>query len=151
MSLPVENQRIKDVINYFCNGNELQFSGQIGVSQPRINRLFNRDARSNKYPTPSFEIVQSIINTFINISAEWLIVGKGEMLKKELIIDTPNPLRDQLINRQDQLIASYEEKIEDLKNKNEELIIENENLKKAQKDITNYGMVAESQQKLSKK
>ncbi|UCA61694.1 peptidase S24 [Chryseobacterium rhizoplanae] len=82
MLLPIENQRIKDLINYFCDGNELQFSREIGISQPRINRLFSTDPRSGKYPIVSFEIIQSIINKFIDVNSEWLIIGKGEMLKK---------------------------------------------------------------------
>lgn len=82
VELPIENQRVKIVINECCNGNELQFSKEIGISQPRINRLFSIDPRSNKYPVVSFEIVQAIINKFIYISAEWLISGRGEMNKE---------------------------------------------------------------------
>ncbi len=95
--------------------------------------------------------IANILSEVPDVNIGWLLTGNGKMLKNELIIDKPNPLRDQLINRQDQLIASYQEKIEDLKKKNEELTIENENLKKAQKHDPGYGMVAESKQKLSKK
>ncbi|WP_347066067.1 S24 family peptidase [Flavobacterium sp. WV_118_3] len=83
MSLPIENQRIKEIIKYYCNGNELQFSREIGVSQPRINRLFSIDSRSNKYPLVSFEITQAIINKFVDVSADWIMTGKGEMLKSK--------------------------------------------------------------------
>jgi hypothetical protein len=85
MILPIENQRVKDLINYYHNGNELLFSKSIGISQPRINRLFSIDVRNGKYPIVSFDIIQSIINKFIMVSAEWLITGKGEMLKKNEI------------------------------------------------------------------
>lgn len=80
-SIPIENQRVKRVIDFTTNGNVLQFSKEIGISQPRINRLFTIDSRSGKYPLVSFEIVQAIINKFVNIDAEWLILGKGDMLK----------------------------------------------------------------------
>lgn len=83
MDYPVENQRIKIIIDTFCDGNELLFSKEIGVSQPRINRLFNIDNRSGKYPLPSLEIIQSIINKFVNVSSEWLLSGRGKMLKDE--------------------------------------------------------------------
>lgn len=79
--LPVENQRVKTVIEKYCNGNELQFSKTIGISQPRINRLFSLDPRSDKYPLVSFEIIQAIINKFIDINAEWLISGRGSFEK----------------------------------------------------------------------
>ena len=83
MNLPPENERVKNVIDYYCNGNESLFSSEIKVSQPRVNRLFNVDPRNGKYPLPSFEIIQSIINKFIDLSSEWLISGRGNMLKKE--------------------------------------------------------------------
>ncbi|NAW52173.1 S24 family peptidase [Elizabethkingia argentiflava] len=83
MELPTENQRIKDILNYYCKGNETMFSKEIGISQPRINRLFSLDPRNGKYPLVSFEIIQAIINKFININAEWLLTGKGCMLKKD--------------------------------------------------------------------
>ena len=82
-SLPIENQRVKNVIDFTTKGNVLQFSKEIGISQPRINRLFSIDTRSGKYPLVSFEIVQAIINKFVNINAEWLLTGEGEMLKSE--------------------------------------------------------------------
>lgn len=83
MNLPSENQRIRDIIDHYCNGNELMFSKEIGISQPRINRLFSLDARNGKYPIVSFEIVQAIINKFINIDSDWLLTGRGVMLKNE--------------------------------------------------------------------
>jgi len=93
MELPIENQRVKNVIDHFCKGNVSRFSKEIKISQPRVNRLFTIDTRSGKYPLVSFEIIQSIINKFVDIDPEWLIVGKGEMLKQKTTI---TPMR---INR----------------------------------------------------
>lgn len=84
MELPIENQRVKKIINHFCKGSENQFSKEIGISQPRINRLFSKDVRSDKYPLLSFEIAQAIINKFVNINPEWLMIGHGPMLKTDL-------------------------------------------------------------------
>ena len=78
MLLPSDNQRIKDIIDFYCNGNELQFSKEINISQPRINRLFKVDPRSDKYPAPSYEIVQAIINKFVEVNPRWLLTGDGE-------------------------------------------------------------------------
>ena len=41
MVLPIENQRVKEVINLKAGGNVLKFSKEIGISQPRITRLFH--------------------------------------------------------------------------------------------------------------
>lgn len=91
MEIPLENQRIRTVIEYFCDGNELQFSKEIGISQPRINRLFNIDPRNNKYPLVTFDIIKAIINKFVDVSAEWLVVGFGEMKKHSSIyIESPD-------------------------------------------------------------
>lgn len=81
--MPEENKRLLEVINHFSNGNELAFSNEIGVSQPRINRLFNIDKRSGQYPSMSFEIAQATINKFIELNAEWLISGRGKMFKDQ--------------------------------------------------------------------
>lgn len=78
MLLPSDNQRIKDIIEFYCDGNELLFSREIGISQPRINRLFKIDPRSDKYPAPSYEIVQAIINKFIDVNPRWLLTGQGD-------------------------------------------------------------------------
>ena len=64
MELPVENKRVRQIIEYFCRGNELQFSREIGVSQPRINRLFAKDSRNNRFPLVSFDIVKAILKKF---------------------------------------------------------------------------------------
>lgn len=92
MELPIENQRVKKIIEYFCNGNELQFSKEIKISQPRINRLFSIDSRSGKFPMVSFEIIQAIINKYIDVDSEWLITGKGSMLKENMIINLGDPV-----------------------------------------------------------
>lgn len=83
MDLPIENQRVKKVIEYYFDGNVNQFSKEINVSQPRISRLFSLDSRNGKYPIVSFDIIQSIINKFIDVSPEWLIVGRGKMIKEK--------------------------------------------------------------------
>lgn len=93
MELPIENQRVKKVIDMYCDGNELRFSKEIGISQPRINRLFSLDPRSGKYPIVSFEIIQAIINKYIILSAEWLITGRGlTEMSKENILQEPQTI-----------------------------------------------------------
>lgn len=90
MSIPDINKRIKIIIESMSKGKELAFANEIGISQPRINRLFNIDPRNNKYPLPSLDIIQSIINKFIDISADWLLSGKGPMLKSDMKIQELN-------------------------------------------------------------
>ncbi|WP_395075330.1 hypothetical protein [Flavobacterium sp.] len=84
MGIPIENKRVRDIIELFCNGNELQFSKEIGISQPRINRLFSVDIRNNKYPLVTIDIIKAIINKYINVNVEALITGHGDILKGKL-------------------------------------------------------------------
>ena len=90
--------------------------------------------------------IENILSEVPDLSLEWLITGKGEMLKKAILTieDSPNPLRDKIILRQDQLIDKLEEENKFLKNQLSEL-------KKAQENTSDYGMVAESKSKLKDK
>lgn len=123
MDLPTENQRFKEVIDYTCKGNILKFSNEIGVSQPRISRLFTIDKRSGKYPLISFDILQATINKFININSEWLINGKGEMLKTEnkdgpldpVPVQTVPELQQMVIDMQKREINRLQNEIDQLK------------------------------------
>ena len=117
-SLPVENQRVKKIIDFTTNGNVLQFSKEIGISQPRINRLFSIDTRSGKYPLVSFEIVQAIINKFVNINAEWLLTGQGEMLKNAPV---PEPAPQESYAGADELVTLLRDKIALLEKNNASL------------------------------
>ncbi len=79
--LPPENQRVKKIIGFYCKDNVLLFSKEIGISQPRLNRLFNIDKRNGIYPSPSFDIAQAILLKYRNIDADWLLTGQGQMFK----------------------------------------------------------------------
>lgn len=116
MSLPIENERIKKVIDFYCDGNELLFSNEIGISQPRINRLFNKDSRNNKYPLPSFEIIQAITNKFIDVSAEWLLTGRGEMKTVNNTASKASEDRSQekIIQLQERLIEQLNKRVNEM-------------------------------------
>lgn len=82
IDLPSENLRVKQIIDFTTDGNELEFSHQIGISQPRINRLFRKDAKKNSYPVVTLSIIQAIVNKYKNISLDWLVLGMGNMLRE---------------------------------------------------------------------
>lgn len=70
--------RIKQVIEYKnCSVNA--FSKMIGVNQSTIQQQLTEDRKI------SLDIIEKILITFEEISSDWLIMGKGEMLKQ----DTP--------------------------------------------------------------
>ena len=59
------------------------FAKSIGVSQ---QMLFNY----TKGRIPSLEVVQKILTTYPQFSAEWLVLGEGEMLRNHTIIKQGN-------------------------------------------------------------
>ncbi len=71
------NKRIEQFIQY-KQMSVNAFAKLLGyASSEKIARLV-RDSKAN----PSFEIIYDITNMFVNeLNAEWLILGKGEMLK----------------------------------------------------------------------
>lgn len=63
-SFPLPTRRIFGLIIKEANGNVSKFADMIGMAQQNINRLFNVDPRSGKYPEVSPRIKEAIITTF---------------------------------------------------------------------------------------
>lgn len=89
--------RIRELMSYYSM-NSLTFSKELGYkSSEKISRLF-RDGDAK----PSFDIIYDISNKF-EINADWLITGRGSMLKEEPkqaeAVQVPLPLasNDELI------------------------------------------------------
>ncbi|QNK63978.1 S24 family peptidase [Pedobacter sp. PAMC26386] len=79
--LPPINQRVKDLINYYSNGVVRVFADKLeSISQQTLNRLFNIDTRTKKYPVPTTDILVAITNMFVDVNPRWLLNGNGEML-----------------------------------------------------------------------
>jgi len=71
------NDRISLIITHF-GYNKNSFSKKIGIeNNVTIGNIVN--GRLNK---PSFDIIEKILQNFDSISSEWLLTGKGEMLKE---------------------------------------------------------------------
>lgn len=70
-----KKDRLLDLIGHFSNGNKSEFARMIGVSPQAINTWISRD---------TFDI-ETIYSKCVNLSPEWLLTGKGPMLKN----DTP--------------------------------------------------------------
>ncbi|MEA5128511.1 MAG: hypothetical protein VB074_10020 [Proteiniphilum sp.] len=83
MEIPKINARIMQIINYKSNGNRKKFSETIGISQQSINRLFNIDSRTGKYPVATTEIIMAISEMFVDINTRWLLTGVGTMLQAD--------------------------------------------------------------------
>lgn len=67
------NERIRLIIDQKFNGNASAFSRKIGISQSTI-----KDIVGIKATKPSYDTLRAIVSDeTLNISAEWLLLGKG--------------------------------------------------------------------------
>jgi transcriptional regulator with XRE-family HTH domain len=136
------NNRIKLIIKEFCKGNDSAFARAIGVTPSVIGNITGARAGS-----PSFEVLQKIINAFEYINIEWLLIGKGDMLRSEEPTaqqpDVVKPPPEDSSNFIDK-ITQQAEQIGALKNENEhkdkiirKLSTETEHLKNENKELRN--------------
>jgi hypothetical protein len=143
MELPELNRRIKDVIDYKADGNVKKFSEVVNISQQKVNRLFNIDTRTGKYPTVPSDLLTCITELFVDIDLKWLLTGNGFMLSdNEIRIPVSGPAPEMveklmdMLDRKDQKIIEMAKEIGELKN---EVSI----LKKQGKQPVNYLHAAE--------
>jgi len=74
-----------------------QFADEIGVQRSSISHILSE---RNK---PSLELIQKVLTKFKEINPEWLILGKGEMLRETVqrslfantLIETPEKVVEQ--------------------------------------------------------
>lgn len=127
MEAPKINLRIKQIIDFKANGSVNKFAKTINIPQQTINRLFNLDTRTNKYPLATTEIIVSITELYVDINAEWLLTGRGKMVNSETTtVDVKHVDNEWLLRR-----------IEDLAVENAFIKKENEELKQSRGTPTN--------------
>ena len=77
------NSRIKEIITY-SGLSDRAFALRCGLAQNTLNRQLNGVREL------SLSTVNAILNTFTDISSEWLLRGKGQMLLSEVNNDAQN-------------------------------------------------------------
>jgi len=96
---PDITNRLEKIIDYYHNRNVNEFAKNIGISQQRINRLFNVDVRTKKYPSSvQDDILKAIILMYSKINERWLLTGEGSMLKDGSVINSQNEKGDNNIS-----------------------------------------------------
>lgn len=96
----IVNQRIKKIIEYY-KISDRKFSQIINISSSTLSNYFKRGSE------PSVGIIQNILSSFEEISPDWLLLGKGEMLRSN-----PAEAKDPPDNRE--VITLLLERIEKL-------------------------------------
>lgn len=116
------NGRIREII-LSAGITDSAFAKRIGVTQSVIASMFQRGTE------PSAKVLTSILLTYEDISAEWLLRGKGQMLLSEV---TPDPNIEQMKRLVD-TITTLQGIITEQTKTNQLLI---EELKKAKGELT---------------
>jgi hypothetical protein len=84
-ALPKLNSKIKEIIATVDNGNVTRFAKRLkNVSQQRLNRIFNTDTRTGKYPSVPDDVLVAIAKSMPDVNLDWLLADKGDMLKKQI-------------------------------------------------------------------
>lgn len=88
MEMPEINNRVLKLIEYYTNRSVKKFAESINIPQQTVNRLFNKDTRTGKFPVATTEILVAITRMYVDVDANWLMTGAGNMFKT-----SPAPLQ----------------------------------------------------------
>lgn len=118
-NFPSVNDRILHLIENQLGGNKKKFAERIGFA-PQV--VFN--IVSGRKSKPSFDVLEAIISSFDEISPEWLLTGKGAMLRGQSAPEVAPPPSEPAF-------PGFIEKIQELSVKVGRLEAENEHLRAA--------------------
>jgi transcriptional regulator with XRE-family HTH domain len=68
------SQRIAKIKTYFCNNNNGEFARKLGVTEQYASNI------SNGTKSTGAKLLDKILETFPQVSKQWLYLGEGEML-----------------------------------------------------------------------
>ena len=71
-------EKFEVLIKHYAGGNKRDFSSKAGVPPTVIENIVG-----TRQGNPSFEVLQKILFAFADINPEWLLTGKGSMLKSD--------------------------------------------------------------------
>jgi len=74
------NQRLKEIVQLFARGNVSLFARGIGVSQQRLDRILKPNVCTGKYPNVPRDIVDSILQKYVQVDPVWFLSGHGSQL-----------------------------------------------------------------------
>lgn len=117
------NQRVIEAINYTINNNiatsKTEIATLLGVKANKLSEILGQRMSAG------LDIIQNLCTKF-NVSSEWILLGKGEMLKIE---KTQDPQRDETLSLENNnQIADLKKRITELEDTIKTLIATNKQL-----------------------
>ena len=87
------NERFNIILKEKHEGNVSEFARKSGIPQPTLNNIVG-----NRLSKPSFDSIEKLINSDETINPEWIITGKGQMVKEQDMLRVHNPPYSESIN-----------------------------------------------------
>jgi plasmid maintenance system antidote protein VapI len=128
-------ERVIDIIKLKAKSVR-EFADSVGIKQVTLNQQLNGDRKL------SLDTVLSILNSFDDISAEWLLRGEGEMYKA----DDKN-INDNFDNSQYVSKSKYESTVyllAEVTNNLKETVLENKKLYEENKELRSQLKISKS-------
>ncbi len=100
-------QRIKAVIDHFCNGTTLRFAQKMGAKESTCrNYLHPQKSRAIK-----ISFLDAVLTRFPEVSREWLFFGEGEMLDapKDMLCEPKGVYYAKYCDERDRAVAAERE------------------------------------------
>lgn len=104
------NDRLFEIAETLFNGNLSNFAEAIGTSKGNMsNYVRSKEVLGSKrLSEPGFSFLEKVVNS-LDIDANWLITGRGEMKKKSV---DPSLFNTELLTVCRALIANYQQRDE---------------------------------------
>ncbi|ELV7524966.1 Peptidase S24-like protein [Flavobacterium psychrophilum] len=96
------NERISHLIENQYNDNQKKFAESIGYSAQVVFNIV-----SGRKSSPSFDVLNAIISTNDDVNSEWLLTGKGSMLKTSKKFDRAENAISELKYEVKDLLENY--------------------------------------------
>lgn len=88
MEFPEINNRVRQLVDKYANKSVKKFAESIGIPQQTMNRLFNIDTRTQKYPMTTTDMLVAISRRYPEIDINWLLTGNGTPEKETTSLAT---------------------------------------------------------------
>lgn len=87
------NLKINEIVNHFFSGNNSEFAKKVGTSEANIRNYREKTV-------PKFDFIEKLFEKIPEINPNWLLTGKGKMLKDTSIesiesIESINKVKEQ--------------------------------------------------------
>lgn len=87
------NERFNLILKEKHEGNVSEFARKSGIPQPTLNNIVG-----NRLSKPSFDSIEKLINSDETINPEWIITGKGQMVKEQDMLRVHHPPYQEALN-----------------------------------------------------